>query len=112
MTDEIEITMSDAMFSGITSMGIVALIVGIVILALCTKAVLDGNTPIAILLGFTLVTLVSPVAGLVLVIVAILLTALMGTLPLSGYAIGGWVIGIVLMTIVLAGVGAIVAVTA
>lgn len=98
--------------AGLASLGIVALVIGIVIAALCLKSLLDGNTPVAVLLGFTLLTLLSPVLSLVLVIVAVIVTAIIGILPLSGYAFGGWLVGLVLMFAVAVCAAAIGAVAA
>ena len=94
-----EESMAAAVASGITGLGVIALIVGIALLLLTIRFVMSGMTPAAIICGMALITLLSPTIGFILAIIALIALGFKGNIYLGGQAILGWLLGVVIMVV-------------
>lgn len=94
-----EESIAAAVASGATGLGAIAIVVGIVLLALTIRFVMTGMTPAAIICGMALITLLNPMIGLILAIIALIAFGAKGNIYMGGQAILGWLLGVVIMII-------------
>lgn len=94
-----EESIAAAVASGITGLGVIAVIVGMVLLLLVAKFVMSGMTPAALVCGFALITLLNPALGLIIAILAFIIMGAKGNIYLGGQAVLGWLFGIVTMIV-------------
>lgn len=92
-----EESMVAAVASGITGLGAIALVVGMLLLFFTVRSVMNGMTPTAILCGMALITLLNPGLGLILAIIALIILGAKGNVYLGGQALLGWLFGIIVM---------------
>ena len=94
----------DVFAAGVGALGIIAIIVGLILLVLTITFAIRGITPLAVLCGYALLVLfIGPVWGLIIAIILLIILAIMGNMPMIGPIFGGWLIGsaIVIVTALL-----------
>ena len=107
-TEEAATDISNALIAGVGALGIVALVVGIALLIATVFFATRGNTPIAVLCGVALLTLIlGPVVMLIIGIAAIVILAIIGNTPMIGPVAGGWAAGTLIYVIALIALGVV-----
>lgn len=90
----------------------IAIMIGIALLIITVRSVMNGMMPRAIMCGVALITMLSPILGLLLAILALIIFGLMGAGYLGGRAILGWLLGIVLILVAAGGIALLMVSTA
>lgn len=105
------IDISDAFYVGVGALGVVALAIGACLLIALLYFAMHGMTPLAIICGSALLTLLlGPGLMLVVAIVALIVLAIMHNIPPAVQIFAGWLLGtiiVVIAAIALAAIGAI-----
>lgn len=107
-----EETMTDAVAAGIVGLGSMAVLIGIILLVATVHFAMRGMTPAATICGFGLITLVSPVWGLVIAIIALIFMSIKGNPYIGFQAVVGWLLGLLVLVIMGVALVAIGVVTA
>lgn len=101
MTTEETMTepLAQALAAGVLGLGVIAVIVGIILLVATVKFAMSGMTPAAMICGFALIALVSPYWGIIGAILTLIILALKGNPYMGFQAVLGWLVGMIILVI-------------
>jgi len=91
---------SDVFMAGAAGLGIVAAVIGIVLLVATVVFAMRGVTPLAVICGCaTLTLLLGPVLMLIIAIIILVVMAVKGDPAIGAQAFGGWLLGTIIMVV-------------
>lgn len=95
-------SIADGLLMGAGALGIIAIVVGILLLLLTLKFGMEGDVEHAVICGFALLTLISPVLAFVVAILMLIIMVIEGNPYLGVQAVVGFIVGMVINAIMCA----------